>query len=195
DGTLIRREGKMGQEVEIPLLRKTETGKEKSLVEPSKKHLQVNPFTCREYDPSTLVIRPGENRRALPLLDGHGVIEYNYLGYVNENNPILYKPQGGTERMLPTGEIIHYLDFYEFDNLYTLGYKPPNVPKPERAQVGPHIIYAMNPRGEISKFEIPPGPWVARGISKIALTKKGPLFITVSVKNERDVGNAGDVIP
>jgi hypothetical protein len=198
DKTLIRREGALGNEEEIPLLRRLADGKEERInptVASKPNSIQLNPLTCREYDLDAAAKPAGYAIE--PLLDDHGYIARRHRTEEKEAPILFYKKGVDAPMTLPVlaKEFwVSDLNYSEVADKYTIYGGVPKDGKAGSNDLWPpgrsHPLYLLSPDGHVETVEIPYGPW-NRFRAKYYPVKHGVFMVSHEIKGPRDSGHAG----
>ena len=179
----VRREGRFGEEKEIVVDMK---------VQPAGHRL--NPITCRDYDASSY--KTGEGR-SLPLLDGHGVLEFGQKGMPGNMEISAAKLHLANELgnvTLPfsgNAIFVSLIQYFEFADLYIGGYLAPEGPSSKWPKSAVHRIYLLKPDGTVSEIFLPIVQGSERRLSTFALTRAGLIFYGGELRRYLNPGTAG----
>jgi hypothetical protein len=179
----VRREGRFGEEKEIVVdMKEQPTG-----------HL-VNPLTCDDYDARGNATERGKR---LPLLNDHGVLEYARVGPI-AGSPMfparLYRFGGkepitlGVDGAAVSEARVRY---YEFADVYTVGYLPPPGLSTQWPKNAVHYIYLMNPKGDVTEVPISGGAWSDVPVHRFVLSKAGIVLYGGKLRKYLDPGTTG----
>ena len=179
----VRRQGKFGEEKEIAVdMREQPAGH------------RLNQLTCRHYDASSYMT--GE-KRSLPLLDGHGVLEFGQKGMPGKleiSAAKLHLANGTGHVTLPisgNATYVSLIQYFEFANSYIAGYIAPKEPSSKWPKGAFHRIYLLKPEGTVEEIMIPVGPGSDRRLSSFALTRAGLMFYGGESRRYLNPGTAG----
>lgn len=179
----VIREGKLGDEREFVVDRDAQS-----------KRGRFNPLTCRDYDPHQ---RGNVSGDFLPLLDGHGVLEFGRRGPASRSeiySAKLHLSDGTSQITLPiSGDAISrsLIEYYAFANSYIVGYVAPKGPPSEWPKNATHRVYMLKSQGNVSEASIPGGAWSDRRLSTIVLTSAGIVFSGGQIRRYLNPGTAG----
>lgn len=180
----VRREGKFGEEKELLVDMKQQPA-----------GYRVNPLTCREYDARG---NAADRGRRLPLLDGHGVLEFSRLMSPAPGSPMhparLFRGMDSEPITLAVnGAAVSEsrVRFYEFANAYTVGYVPPagfwwNWPKN-----AVHRVFLLSPDGKVTEIQMSGGDWSDVPVTRFVLTTAGVVVYAGKLGKNRDPGTTG----
>jgi hypothetical protein len=181
--TQVWREGRFGEEKEVIY-----EGR------PKIRGLRISGLTCRDYQAG--VYGDYEGLR-IPLLDQHGSIEYGRRkgpGSKEELPPRWLSSDGGTQVALPfttVGISPSWIRYYEFANVYTIGYAPPQQSSSKWSASSQHRIYVLSTAGKVSEISISGGGWGEQRLSAFALTLAGVLVYGGELRRYKDPGTVG----
>lgn len=181
--TQVWREGKFGEEKEVIY-----EGR------PNIRGQRISGLTCRDYLGGVYGDYKG---RRIPLLDQHGVIEYEQRkepGSKEELPPRWLSNDGSKQVILPFTAIAlspSWIRYYEFAQVYTIGYLAPKDSSSKWSESSQHSIYLLSPAGKVSVIEVSGGPWSKQRLVTFALTRAGVLVYGGELRRYKDPGTLG----
>jgi hypothetical protein len=179
----VRREGRFGEEREIVI----------DMRELPRGHL-LNELTCQYYDATGHATETG---RRLPLLDKHGVLEYARQEpvagsamyparlYPSNGEPPITLPLNGAAVFAPR------VRYFEFANVYTVGYLPPQGQPSKWPKDPVHHVFLMGPAGHVTDVPISGGAWSDVTVSTFVLTRAGIVLYGGRLRRHLNPGTTG----